>query len=80
MGNYKKNYKNSEMMAQRVMNILARDYLENKKNKTIPWMQDYISLLKWSVDDYINCGYNVQKYETFISLLEKKLLRKINSN
>lgn len=70
---YSKKFKRSEHLAKRVINILVLDYIRRKNDKSAFWMDDYIRLIKWCVEDYENCGYDMDEFKKPVNLLEKRL-------
>ncbi|MCK5625053.1 hypothetical protein KAI04_04375 [Candidatus Pacearchaeota archaeon] len=75
-----KQFRKLERYAKTVINILIRDYIISKHDKTYFWMKNYINLIQVSIEDYQSCGYNMDKEIKSFSKLEKKLNNIKNEN
>jgi len=56
-----------EVKAQMVIDLLVGHFLEVHQGKSYEWTRDYLNLIKWSLEDYEESGYNMdrqrKKYE-----------------
>jgi hypothetical protein len=73
-------FKKSESLAQKVMDILITDYLNKDKlrihdedrSEIRMNNQEYLSLIKWSIEDYESCGYNMHMYRIYLNVLKEQ--------
>lgn len=68
-----KKFKQNESNSQRVIDILVGHFIEVKDSKNHKWMRDYLDTIKWSLEDYEECGYNMSRQRRKYEIVDKWL-------
>lgn len=67
---YEQEFKRSEGLARKVLEILIEDYSNPDGTRCTLCQKDYLSLIGWTIEDYENCGYRVKDYKTYLNILK----------
>jgi hypothetical protein len=71
MGN--EEFKKNEGLAKKVMDILISDYINKFSMFDInPNYNNTLDIIKWSLEDYETCGYNMHQFRTYYEILKKQ--------
>jgi hypothetical protein len=73
---YKEEFKRSEGLAKKVMEILIDDFVKREDWENMINREQYFELIQWSLEDYESCGYNMKQYRTYVEILKIQEERK----
>jgi hypothetical protein len=66
-------FKKNEGLAKKVMDILINDYVNKFSMFDInPNYNNTLDIIKWSLEDYETCGYNMHAFRTYYEILKKQ--------
>jgi hypothetical protein len=66
-------FKKNEGLAKKVMDILISDYVNKFSMFDInPNYNNTLDIIKWSLEDYETCGYNMHTFRTYYNILKKQ--------
>lgn len=70
--------KKCEGLAKKVLDILLNDYARREEIGTNLEDGEYLSVIEWSILDYESCGFKMDGYKSYVQILKKQYLAKIN--
>jgi hypothetical protein len=68
----------NEGLAKKVMDILMNNFDVNISVTDTTINYNALDLIKWSIEDYESCGFNMKSYRGYYNLLKKQQDRRLN--